>query len=608
MWFLDCIWLWFHATKLQFCAFEVGVIGFRCLWNFVSSCRSLTAGLRYLFCDSGRQGTQQAFVNTFKACDGAPYPKSLFHMTFSEESVRDHRKAPQSCLPDAMTCQKPSVTFSVSDVESTLCQARSVTGASLDRGVSCQKNRTLVVACVSHWKVVHCFWFEVFTLPQLETMVVMAGDAQRLTEIVGSRRNLHHSGSTAGTSLQECMKNTLKGIPVLPTAEKHKLLGNARCKDDSRSTCDAKGLDLSFYLVIVQLSMTLMIQNSQWHYWWWHWLATTPSVSGLDQPGLEPIDWGVWDPQLFAEVVVHRFKPKLVVLATASCASVLPPLLEARVPCVAVCHWAQWMNQYEGSRQWQLNLVWRFVAQVRIWFVLRSEATLQSMRNGISSKPVSRCFAWWEIPKARTTIRTSRRHSKMLRAKKMIRRPKMETRGKAAVAALGRKSAKARAGPLRKAKERARVVETKGHEMLKTTMTLETKMKMALAWKDLKMPRTQPACITYFHLALKSDMWRNFVCTFSALVFFEYQLQFASGQWRPCGRWPWRRRWCRWGRGRFDLKGTWLDRSFGRQEGSNKLLQSPATCWQHAMQFEDPAQPGFWWKQLHSAPSSVWHI
>ena len=124
----------------------------------------------------------------------------------------------------------------------------------------------------------------------------------------------------------------------------------------------------------------------------------------------------------------------------------------------------------------------------------------------------------------------SQKHAKMLRAKKMIRRPKMETRGKAAVAALGRKSAKARAGPLRKAKERARVVETKGHEMLKTTMTLETKMKMALAWKDLKMPRTQPACITYFHLALKSDMWRNFVCTFSALVFFEYQLQFASGQ------------------------------------------------------------------------------
>lgn len=86
-----------------------------------------------------------------------------------------------------------------------------------------------------------------FTLPQLETMVVIAGDSSRMTEIVGSRRNLHHTGTTAGSSLQECMKSNLKGIPLLPTVEKHKLLGNARCKDDSRSTSDARGFDLSFY-------------------------------------------------------------------------------------------------------------------------------------------------------------------------------------------------------------------------------------------------------------------------------------------------------------------------------------------------------------------------
>ena len=72
-------------------------------------------------------------------------------------------------------------------------------------------------------------------------------------------------------------------------------------------------------------------------------LATT-CIAGLDQPGLEPIDWAIWDPQLFGEVVVHRFKPKLVVLATASCPSMLPPLLEARVPCVAVCPWAHWIQ------------------------------------------------------------------------------------------------------------------------------------------------------------------------------------------------------------------------------------------------------------------------
>lgn len=85
-----------------------------------------------------------------------------------------------------------------------------------------------------------------FTLPQLETMVVIAGDSSRMTEIVGSRRNLHHTGTTAGTSFQECMKSNLKGIPLLPTVEKHKLLGNARCKDDSRSTSEAKGFDLRF--------------------------------------------------------------------------------------------------------------------------------------------------------------------------------------------------------------------------------------------------------------------------------------------------------------------------------------------------------------------------
>ena len=62
---------------------------------------------------------------------------------------------------------------------------------------------------------------------------------------------------------------------------------------------------------------------------------------GLDQPGLEPMDWSVWDVKTFEEVVVHRFRPKLVVLATASCPSVLEPLLENQIPCLAVCHLSQ---------------------------------------------------------------------------------------------------------------------------------------------------------------------------------------------------------------------------------------------------------------------------
>lgn len=75
----------------------------------------------------------------------------------------------------------------------------------------------------------------------METMVVMAGDAGRLSEVVGSRRNLHYSGSTAGTSLQECMKSDLKSAPLLATAEKHQMLATARVKDDSRSVSSAKG-------------------------------------------------------------------------------------------------------------------------------------------------------------------------------------------------------------------------------------------------------------------------------------------------------------------------------------------------------------------------------
>eukprot|EP00435_Cladocopium_sp_Y103_P016837 s1739_g4.t1 len=73
-------------------------------------------------------------------------------------------------------------------------------------------------------------------------------------------------------------------------------------------------------------------------------------VVGLDQPGMEPIDWAVWDPQLFAEVVVHRFKPKLLILATASCASVLPPLLEARY---SAKH-EEWYQQQANQQMFRL--------------------------------------------------------------------------------------------------------------------------------------------------------------------------------------------------------------------------------------------------------------
>ena len=57
---------------------------------------------------------------------------------------------------------------------------------------------------------------------------------------------------------------------------------------------------------------------------------------GQDQPGLEPMDWGIWSVQTMEEVI-HRFRPKGIILATASCPSILKPILEAQIPCLAMC-------------------------------------------------------------------------------------------------------------------------------------------------------------------------------------------------------------------------------------------------------------------------------
>ena len=65
---------------------------------------------------------------------------------------------------------------------------------------------------------------------------MVPGDATRMSEVVGMRPNLYFTGSTSGTSLQECFKLDLKTVPKLPTSEKHEMMGSARVKDDSRST------------------------------------------------------------------------------------------------------------------------------------------------------------------------------------------------------------------------------------------------------------------------------------------------------------------------------------------------------------------------------------
>ena len=48
---------------------------------------------RYLFCDSGRPGTHGQFLQLFKAAENGPYNRHIFHINYSEDSVREHRKA-----------------------------------------------------------------------------------------------------------------------------------------------------------------------------------------------------------------------------------------------------------------------------------------------------------------------------------------------------------------------------------------------------------------------------------------------------------------------------------------------------------------------------------
>lgn len=48
------------------------------------------------------------------------------------------------------------------------------------------------------------------------------------------------------------------------------------------------------------------------------------------------MDWSILHPKVFEELV-HRFRPKAVVLATASCPSILTCVLENQIPTLAIC-------------------------------------------------------------------------------------------------------------------------------------------------------------------------------------------------------------------------------------------------------------------------------
>ena len=84
----------------------------------------------------------------------------------------------------------------------------------------------------------------------METVLCVPGDSSRLASVVSVRQNLHHSGSTSGSSLQECAKADLSDSPQLPTSVKHRMLGSARLKDDSRTTSTSAKSAWSFEVVM----------------------------------------------------------------------------------------------------------------------------------------------------------------------------------------------------------------------------------------------------------------------------------------------------------------------------------------------------------------------
>ena len=47
---------------------------------------------RFLYFDGGRAGTQPGFTQLFKSVEGGGYNKHQFHVTYNEESVKEHRK------------------------------------------------------------------------------------------------------------------------------------------------------------------------------------------------------------------------------------------------------------------------------------------------------------------------------------------------------------------------------------------------------------------------------------------------------------------------------------------------------------------------------------
>lgn len=156
------------------------------------------------------------------------------------------------------------------------------------------------------------------SIKQIEAFHCFASD--RIVDIIGSRSNRHHEGTTSGDCILQAAKSDLHQCPVLPPATKHMMMGkDARVIDSSRGKTGGKSKDGD--------KATKDDDGS------------VPSVTSLSSPW-EPMNFSMQSFTLLDEIV-HRFRPRLYVALTASCPSLMRPLLEGNIPCVAVCALAE---------------------------------------------------------------------------------------------------------------------------------------------------------------------------------------------------------------------------------------------------------------------------
>lgn len=131
-------------------------------------------------------------------------------------------------------------------------------------------------------------------LAAVETCLVTAG--RHLGSIVGNRDNKYHPGSTELNVLSNVGKVNVSDLTKVAVGVKVDMLDESVVKDTARSN----------------------------------------TGTARDSHDTEPISWHCFGIELMGELL-HRFRPKLVVLYTASDPLEILPMMEAKTPVIAYC-------------------------------------------------------------------------------------------------------------------------------------------------------------------------------------------------------------------------------------------------------------------------------